>query len=132
MSIKGIGVEQSTINVFVNATEKSVAMLPKQETAQPFVATEGKRGDEQFYGEMRRSQVESKLNVKSYNSAANSLILEPTKKQAGKVEDFIKVMNESQAKWDSRKGKMPKTYCFVLERQKACWERNRKTLPILI
>lgn len=104
MSIKGIGVEQSTINAFVNTTEKSVETQAKQETVQPFVATESKRGDEQFYGEMRRSQVESKLNVKSYNSAANSLILEPTKKQAGKVEDFIKVMNESPSKVGQQKG----------------------------
>lgn len=104
MSIKGIGVEQNIISPFVNTTEKSVGIEAKQETAQSFVATEGKRGDEQFYGEMRRNEIEGKLNVKSYNSATNSFVLEPIKKQAGTVEDFVKVMNESPSKVGQQKG----------------------------
>lgn len=103
MSIKNIG--QNTVKAFIETIEKfSVTETTMQETTQPFVATEGKRGDEQFYGEMRRSAIENKLNVKSRTSAANSFVLEPTKKQAGTVEDFIKVMNESPSKVGQQKG----------------------------
>lgn len=104
MSIKGISVEHNTISSFVSSTDEFVTTEAKQESAQTSSTPESKRGEEQFYGEMRRSQIENQFAVKSYNSSANSLVLEPTKKQAGTVESFIKAMNESPSKVGQQKG----------------------------
>lgn len=102
MGIRSIA--QNTVNPFIEATEKSLTTkVTTPETAQSVAAMENRRGDVQFYGEMQRKAIENKFSVGNDSSVANPIVLEPTKKQAGTVEESSKVLNGSLSKAGQQK-----------------------------